>query len=174
MFKTIDNLQKAKGNKISMNEAHLWLKAKKVKIEKTEEIKTGFNIGFDEKVPEEVKGELKKFVFWVEGNFNIPITLWVDFEYKHYLKKRNGERAGFLFYWSDFLIYPVFNNENEIPEIRLPVRTEKSTIDEILCSFIEAISCYFAWILNIINDDFSVNYEEVEDVLKAYKRSLNK
>ena len=153
---------------------HLWNKAKNVKIEKTEEIKQGFNIGIDEKIAEETKTELRNFIFWVEENFNIPITLWVDFEYKHYLKKRNGERAGFLFYWSDFSIYPVFNNKNEIPEIRLPVRTEKSTIDEILCSFIEAISCYFAWILNIINDDFSVNDEDVDEVLKEYKRSLNK
>lgn len=157
-----------------MDNNHLWNKAKNVKIEKTEEIKQGFNIGIDEKIAEETKTELRNFIFWVEENFNIPITLWVDFEYKHYLKKRNGERAGFLFYWSDFSIYPVFNNKNEIPEIRLPVRTEKSTIDEILCSFIEAISCYFAWILNIINDDFSVNDEDVDEVLKEYKRSLNK
>ncbi len=157
-----------------MDNNHLWIKAKNVKIEKTEEIKQGFNIGFDEKITEETKTELRNFVFWVEENFNIPITLWVDFEYKHYLIKRNGERVGFLFYWSDFSTYPVFNNKNEIPEIRLPVRTEKSTIDEILCSFIEAISCYFAWILNIINDDFSVNDEDIEEVLKEYKRSLNK
>lgn len=159
---------------LRVNNNHLWMKAQNVKIKKTEEIKTGFNVGFDEKITEETKTELRNFVFWVEENFNVPITLWVDFEYKHYLKKRNGERVGFLFYWSDFSRYSVFNNENEIPEIRLPVRTEKSTIDEILCSFIEAISCYFAWILNIINDDFSVNDEDVEEVLKEYKRSLNK
>lgn len=157
-----------------MKNNHLWMKAKNVRIKKSKEIKSGFDIGFDENIPEEIKTELRNFVSWVEENFNIPVTLWVDFEYKHYLKKRNGERVGFLFYWSDFSIYPVFNNKEDIPEIRLPVRTEKSTFDEILCSFIEAISCYFAWILNIMGENYSVNDEDIEEVLKEYKRGLNK
>ena len=152
-----------------MNNTHLWQKSRNIEIEKSAEIKSGFDIGFDEEIPEETKTELRDFVCWVEENFNIPVTLWVDFEYKHYLKKRNGESVGYLFYWSDFSTYPVFNNKNEIPEIRLPVRTEKSSVDEILCSFIEAISCYFAWILNIITEDFKMSDREIEEVLMAYK-----
>ena len=58
-----------------MKATHLWENAQNVKIEKPDEINTGFNIGFDEKIPEETKTELRNFVSWIEENFNIPITI---------------------------------------------------------------------------------------------------
>ena len=79
----------------------------------------------------------------VESNYRIPVTLWVDFEYNHYLISRSGKRVGYLFYWADFSTYPMFDNAEDIPQIRLPVRTEHSTIEEILASFIEAITDYY-------------------------------
>lgn len=151
-----------------MRDSNLWFRAKGVHIQTSEEIVPGFDIGFDNKIPEETKNELRKFVKWVEDNFNIPITLWVDFEYKHYLLSKDGKRVGYLFYWADFPSYPVFSDKEDIPEIRLPVRTEHSTMDEILGSFVEAITDYFAWICNEISDGYEVNEEDVDDVLQAY------
>ena len=72
------------------------------------------------------------------------------------------------FYWSDFDTYPIFENIDNIPEIRLPVRTEKSTMEEILTSLIEAITCYFAWICNEISESYIPNEEEVEEILQEY------
>lgn len=151
-----------------MRDSNLWLRAKDVHIQTSEDIVPGFDIGFDDKIPEETQNELRKFVKWVEDNFNIPITLWVDFEYKHYLLRKDGKRVGYLFYWADFPSYPVFLDKEDIPEIRLPVRTEYSTMDEILSSFVEAITDYFAWICNEISDGYEVNEADVEDVLQAY------
>lgn len=151
-----------------MNSNNVWYRAKQVSIQMKNDIKGGFDIGFDDEISEEIKTELRKFVSWVEENFNLPITLWVDFEYKHYLKDRSGERVGYLFYWSDFNNYPVFENIDDIPEIRLPVRTEYSTIEEILTSFIEATTCYFAWVCNEISENYIPNEKEVEDVLQKY------
>jgi hypothetical protein len=56
---------------------------------------------------------------------------------------RDKKRVGYRFYWADFDNYPVFEKEEDIPVIELPVRTENWTIKEILGSFIEGITCYY-------------------------------
>lgn len=154
-----------------MRESNLWLRAKDIRIQTSADIVPGFDIGFDNEIPVAGQNELRKFVKWVESHFNIPITLWVDFEYKHYLRSKDGKRVGYLFYWADFPTYPVFSNKEDIPTIRLPVRTEYSTMYDILGSFIEAITCYFAWICNEISDGFEVDENDVEEVLQVYWNS---
>ena len=151
-----------------MNENHLWNRAKKVNIRTSADIVGNFDIGYDSEIPEATKDALMKFVYWVEDNFYLPVTLWVDFKYNHYLINRNGKRVGYRFYWADFKTYPVFDNPDDIPVIELPVRTEHWTMEEILTSFIEAISQYFAWLTNTLTDDLSLNEVEVEEVLQAY------
>ena len=59
----------------------------------------------------------------------------------------------------------VFENPDDIPVIELAVRTERQTMEEILTSFIEAISQYYAW----LNRDASpIDADDVEQVLQAY------
>ncbi len=41
-------------------------------------------------------------------------------------------------------------------------------MDEILGSFIEAITDYFAWICNEISDGYEIDEKDVEEVLQAY------
>ena len=158
---------------ISVNESSIWKKAQEVELKVSENILPEFNIGFDKRIPKEVEQELRSFVTWVETNYRIPITLWVDFEYNHYLISRNGKRVGYLFYWADFSSYPTFDNPEDIPQIRLPVRTEHSTMEEILASFIEAIMCYYAWICNEIVG-YILNENDVEEILQAYLCSRSK
>ena len=81
---------------------------------------------------------------------------------------RDGKRVGYLFYWADFTTYPVFNNKDDIPQIRLPVRTERSTIEEILTSFIEALTDYYAWLCNELSEGYIINENVVEEILQAY------
>ena len=153
-----------------MTENSVWTKSQKTKLQIAEHIRPGFDIGFDKQIPQGVKDELRRFVQWVESNYRIPITLWVDFKYKHHLFSRERKKAGFLFYWADFPSSPVFDDEEAIPHIVLPVRTERSTFEELLASFIEAIDYYFAWICNEISDGHTPNYDEVEEILQAYLR----
>lgn len=153
-----------------MRENHLWNRAKEVQIRTTPEIVGNFDIGFDSKIPEETKDALMRFVYWVEDNFYLPVTLWVDFKYNHYLIDRKGKRVGYRFYWANFASYPVFENPDDIPVIELPVRIEHSTMEEILTSFIEAISLYYAWLTHTLTDDTEPDECEVEEVLQAYLR----
>ena len=156
-----------------MRDNHLWKRAKEVKIQTSSDIVGNFDVGFDDKIPEEAKDALMKFVYWVEDNFYLPVTLWVDFKYNHYLIDRKGKRVGYRFYWADFVNYPAFNNPDDIPVIELPVRTEHSTIEEILQSFIEAISEYYAWLMNEITNDTNPDESEVEEILQAYLRGCS-
>lgn len=145
----------------------VWERAQNTELRVSENILPGFDIGFDKRISKEVEDELRAFVKWVENNYRIPITLWVDFEYNHYLVSRNGKRVGYLFYWSDFSSYPFFDNKDDIPQIRLPVRTEHSTVEEILSSFIEAITDYYAWICNEI-EEYTADKNETEEILQKY------
>jgi len=156
-----------------MKNESVWQRAQTMRLQVAEGIAPGFDVGYDDRIPEETVQELRSFVHWAEKNYRFPITLWVDFEYKHYLVRRNGERVGYIFYWADFTGYPVFDDPEKIPMIRLPVRTEHSTIDEILGSFIDAIFYYFAWLCNEIAD-YDRNDEteaEAEEILEKYLKS---
>ena len=157
-----------------MREDHLWIRAKSIQIQTGPDIVGGFDIGFDDKIPEETKDILMRFVYWVEDNFSLPVTLWVDFKYNHYLIDRKGKRVGYRFYWADHTTYPVFTDPDDIPVIELPVRMERSTAEEILTSFIEAITQYYIWLSNAITEDSEPNAREVEEVLQAYLKDCPK
>ena len=144
---------------------HLWEKAKAVCIQTGPEIVGGFSLGFDKRITEETKNALIDFVYWAEDHFHFPVTLWVDFKYNHYLIDKQNNRVGYRFYWADFKNRPVFDNPDDIPVIELPVRTGRHNIEEILSSFIEAISLYFAWLTNA---NLIIDPVETKEVLQAY------
>ena len=148
-----------------MKDTHLWNQVKALRIQTGPDIVGGFDIGFDRNIPEETKDALMHFVYWVENHFSIPVTLWMDFKYNHYLRTRDGKRVGYKFYWADFTTFPVFENYDDIPVIELPVRTEHSSMEEILASFVEAISDYYRWLTNTAAEP---DPEEVEAVLQTY------
>lgn len=151
-----------------MNSNNVWYSAKQRAIQTGKDIVGGFDIGFDERIPKATETELRRFVAWVEKNFSIPITLWVDFEYRHYLKRRDGKHVGYLFYWADFAVYPQFCNEADIPAIRLPVRTEHSTMEEILYSFVQAVTEYFMWLCNELDEQSELYEDDVKEIYQAY------
>ena len=150
-----------------MRENHLWNKAKNIQILTSPAIVGNFDIGFDPKIPEETKDQLMKFVYWVEDHFHLPVTLWVDFKYNHYLIGQDGKRVGYKFYWADFKTYPVFENFDDIPVIELPVRTEHFTMEQILTSFINAINLYFEW---LSKGALTAAPGETEEILLEYQK----
>ena len=146
----------------------LWESAKGISIQTGKDIVGGFDVGFDNEIPEAPRDELMKFIYWVEDNYSLPVTLWVDFKYRHYLVDRSKKRVDYQFYWVDFATFPVFDNFDDIPVIELPVRIEKRTMDEILGSFIEAISHYFAWLSNLDVKSFAIDPALTQKILNAY------
>ena len=148
---------------------NLWEASKLLAIRTGADIVGGFDVGFDEAVPECTRDALMDFVYWVEDHYNLPVTLWVDFKYRHFLLNAEKRHVGFKFYWAHFASFPVFENFDDLPVIELPVRTEKYTVDEILTSFIEAITHYFAWLSNLDMDSFVPDEALAEEILHLYK-----
>ena len=148
-----------------MRENHLWNRAKELHIETSADIVGGFDVGFDERIPEEIKDALMKFVYWVEDHFSMPVTLWVDFKYNHYLMSPEGKRVGYRFYWAEFQTFPRFENEADLPVIELAVRTEHKAVDEMLLDFIRGICQYFSWLQG---SEPAVDETEALEVLEAY------
>lgn len=157
-----------------MNDANIWLRGSRASIQTDAEIEKGFDIGFDPQIPEATQAELRRFIAWAQEHFRFPVPLWVDFEYKHYLVSRGKRRFGYLFYWAEWDNYPVFSDPDKNPSIRLPVRTEKYTMEEILSSFIEGICDYFAWLLNELTEDYIPSEEDVHEILHAYLNDFNR
>ena len=153
----------------NMNKTHIWDRSHDLQIQTGPDIVGGFSIGFDDQISDETKDLLMHYVHWVEDHYHMPVTLWVDFEYKHYLRKRDGRQAGYLFYWADFNTFPVFTHEPDIPVIRLPVRREKWTMNEILYSFTEAITDYFVWLANEMVEGYEPDEATVEAIMDTYK-----
>ena len=151
-----------------MNPENIWLRGSRALIRNESSDADGLNIGFNPKIPHETEKELRHFVAWAQASFRFPVSLWVDFEYKHYLITREGKRVGYLFYWADWENYPVFRDPDKGPSIRLPVRTGKYSPEEILTSFVEAISDCFAWLLNELTEDFIPSEQDVEEILQSY------
>lgn len=153
-----------------MRENHLWKQAEGIQFSTGPDIVGGFDIGFDSRIPEETRDALMHFVYWVEDHFSLPITLWVDFKYNHYLLAEDRKHVPYRFYWVDFENYPVFLREEDIPVIELAVRTEHQTMNEILKSFAQAISLYYTWLTNAITRDTIPEEADVDAVLRAYWR----
>lgn len=152
-----------------MPKTHLWDRSHDLPIQTGPDIVGGFSIGFDDEISEETKDLLMHYVHWVEDHYHLPVTLWVDFEYKHYLRNKKGKQVGYLFYWADFKTFPVFTHEPDIPVIRLPVRRERCTVETILTCFTEAITHYFLWLGNEMVDDYVPDEATVKAILEIYK-----
>ena len=147
---------------------NLWKNANNLPIQVGPEITGSFDVGFDEKIPEETKDALIRFIYWVEDHYTLPVTLWVDFKFNHYLMTRDKRRVGYRFYWADFTTWPAFENPDDIPVIELPVRTENRTIKSILESFIQAISLYYIWLSNEDPSSKLPDSALVEAILQQY------
>ena len=149
-----------------MSDTNIWDYSHDLHIQTGPDIVGGFSIGFDDKISEETKDLLMHYVHWVEDHYNIPVTLWADFEQKHYLRNADGTRSAYRFYWVPFDTFPVFEKEADIPVIRLAVSRERQTMTQILTAFTEAITRYFAW---LAHEEPSADQATVEAVLDTYQ-----
>lgn len=153
---------------------HLWDNAQNLPVRVGGEITGGFDVGFDEKIPEQTRDELMRFVYWVEDHFVLPVTLWVDFKHNQYLLNRDRRRVDYRFYWAEFSTWPDFHNPDDIPVIELPVRTENRSIQTILEAFVRAICMYFIWLSN--GDPHKVQPDDalVYEILQRYDSDMKK
>lgn len=148
---------------------NLWERAKELSIQTGSEIVGGFDVGIDERIGEDIADAVMKFLYWVEDHYAVPVTLWVDLKYNHYLIDREGKRTGYRFYWVDYESLDQFDNFDDIPVIELAARCEKQTGEQVLKMLTEAVSCYFAWLSGMDMNSFRPDKKLTEEILAAYK-----
>ena len=141
-----------------------WEEARNLRIQTGVQIVGGFDVDFHGNIPEETKDELMRFVYWVEDHFHLPVTLWVDFQYKHYFV-HDGKRVAYRFYWVDYPAITTFKNFDDIPVIELPVLCRH---DDLLRAFAQAITHYFAWLCGENMHTFKPDRQLAEKILQAY------
>ena len=107
---------------------------------------------------------------FIEEEYSLKTPLNIEYINKDYLLDRTGKKVGYIFYWSDFKNYPNIYSEDELPNIELPVSNGKWSVDEILTSFIETLSMYYAWCLNIMHDNYEIDKSLVDVILKEYRK----
>lgn len=100
----------------------------------------------------------------MESNYKIPIKILVDFEDKNYLVGRDKKRKGYLFYWLDKNSEWDFDDIDNMPVIRLPIKEKYWSFRSAIGSFIEALSNYYAWLLNYDMNSFMPDDEEIDEV----------
>lgn len=148
---------------------NIWNEAKNIELKVSNDINGGFDIVIEKEVDEELSKELVKFLGWVEENYKVQIMVLIDFVNKYYVLDNNKNRSGYLFYYEDFENYPEFNNVEHLPYAIIPCRgyKEKWSLEEILCSVIQALTDYFAWMLHKEYSEEDVD-GTVEEILAAY------
>jgi hypothetical protein len=92
----------------------------------------------------------------------------VDFKWNHYLIGTDQKRTGYRFYWVDYQSLDCFDSFDDIPVIELAVRTENRAMNEILRSFVEAVTCYFAWLCGMDMKLFRPDDALTEEILQSY------
>ena len=149
---------------------NVWKEAKKVNINITFDCVCEFEFELDENINKIVKKELANFMDFIESTYPLKTPIIVSFYNRDKLIDRNGKKVGFIFYWSDFKNYPNIYTEDDLPIIELPVNNDKWSMDEIITSFIEALTMYWAWCLNIMSDEYITDNSLVDSILMEYRR----
>ena len=147
----------------------IWEEIKNLKIKVDEDIIKGLDCKYDKTIDQEMVAELEKFNEFLLKNYQFPICLVIDYVDKYYIVTPENKRAGYAFCFDDVTTYPDFSNIQFYPYVKLPVKgyKEKWSLEEILCSYLDAITDYFAWLLGKADEDY-YDEEEIFEVLKKY------
>ena len=135
-------------------------------------IRQEIDFGFDKEIPEDDRECFRTFVAWAEEHFVFPVTLWIDFKYRHYLFSRERKQMGYLLYTAHDKNPLDVTDEEDIPIADVPVRRERWRFDEIMYSLIECITDYYLWLLGRQDDDVNDYTEDMEEVLALYQAYL--
>ena len=100
--------------------------------------KSGISIYFG-KTPDELKNIISSFITWLETKYEFPITIYIDFVYKNYLRMSTGRKVNGIFGWDDY------QNDVRIT-IAIKEYPKKRDIEDIILTLIHELTHYMEWI----------------------------
>lgn len=147
----------------------IWDKTNEIKIGAQFEEKIGFHVWYEDEVDLATKEAIDKFLNWVYNNYNVKTPVFVNCVNQDYVTYENDEaEQGYIFNWYTSELDSGVIKDSECPDILLPVKIGKWDLEDILGSLVEAITLYFAWCLNVLDDEFVVEDEEVQEIVDKY------
>ena len=135
-------------------------------------VRREIDFGFDREIGEEYRERFRDFIAWAEAHFVFPVTLWIDFRYRHYLVSREHRRMGYIIYFKPDARPEMLTDEDDMPVADVPVRREHWLFDEILYSLIECITEYYLWLLDRQAESVNDHADDVLEILNLYKAYL--
>ena len=135
-------------------------------------VRREIDFGFDREIGEEYRERFRDFIAWAEAHFVFPVTLWIDFRYRHYLVNREHRRMGYIIYFKPDVRPEMLTDEDDMPVADVPVRREHWLFDEILYSLIECITEYYLWLLDRQTESVNDHADDVLEILNLYKAYL--
>lgn len=135
-------------------------------------VRREIDFGFDREIGEEYRERFRDFIAWAEAHFVFPVTLWIDFRYRHYLVNREHRRMGYIIYFKPDVRPEELSDEDDMPVADIPVRREHWLFDEILYSLIECITEYYLWLLDRQAESVNDHADDVLEILSLYKAYL--
>ena len=135
-------------------------------------VRREIDFGFDREIGEEYRERFRDFIAWAEAHFVFPVTLWIDFRYRHYLVNREHRRMGYIIYFKPDVRPEMLTDEDDMPVADVPVRREHWLFDEILYSLIECITEYYLWLLDRQAESVNDHADDVLEILSLYKAYL--
>lgn len=135
-------------------------------------VRREIDFGFDREIGEEYRERFRDFIAWAEAHFVFPVTLWIDFRYRHYLVNREHRRMGYIIYFKPDVRPEMLTDEDDMPVADVPVRREHWLFDEILYSLIECITEYYLWLLDRQAESVNDHADDVLEILNLYKAYL--
>ncbi len=147
----------------------IWNKTQDIKLDVKLDEKPGFYMWYEDEVDKDTKDALDEFVNWVFNNYNVTTPVYINCVNKDYVTYENDDNEqGYIFNWYTTKKVETIDNIDDCPDILLPVKIGEWEFEDILRSLVEAITLYFAWCLNELNDNFTVDEEEVQEIIDKY------
>ncbi len=152
-----------------MRNDNLWIKKDTSPVCKIHTCSRLFKIFYDDSLSEVFKMKMDNFLKWVDKNYGFPLSIWIDFEDKKYYLSKNRKRTGYVFLWQENINYLKTTAKENYPYIRLACNESYYSFEDMLYFLTSAITCYYAYILDIGNGGYIPPKEDIDEVIEEYR-----
>ena len=141
---------------------------KYVNIELGKECEVGFDVYYEDDVPDNTRMVLDNFLNFFEEKYPLKTKFFIDFTNEDSVTGEDGSEQGYLFNWTNFSNYPKFEDDEEAPILTVPVKLGNWEITDILWSLVQGLVHYYAWICNRLDTDYSLTDKEIENIIVEF------
>ena len=142
--------------------------AKFKNIELGKECEVGFDVYYDEDIPDSTRMELDNFLNFFEEKYPLKTKFFIDFLNEDYVLGEDDTEQGYLFNWINFENYPKFDNDEDAPVLKVPAKLGEWEMVDILWSLVQGLTNYYAWVCDKLDTDYALSDDEIEELLNDF------